>query len=156
MGLLHGLHGPIKQPLVRLFGINVGQRVLGFMAASTDNQQSSSQHGRNKNFSHHFTYLKFCVVCQTLCSVASVASLSRRCVFSLGFPCPKTAFPATSTSTPARTASPIVSGAMPPSISILKFALRAVRINASLRTLSRDEGINFCPPNPGFTDITST
>src|SRR6202163_287936 len=142
MGLPHRLHRTIKQPFVRLFGIDVGQWVLDLMMASAGQQQSAGQHGRYKNFSQHLPTSKVCA-CQTLCSVASVASLSRRFVFSLGFPWPKTAFPLTSTSTPARTASPIVSVAMPPSISILKLAFRAVRINASLRTLSSDEGINF-------------
>jgi len=88
--------------------------------------------------------------------VALMAARSRLRTFSAGSPWPNTAFPATRTSAPERTTEGMVLSAMPPSTSIRKPRPREARIMCSLRILAGDEAINFCPPKPGFTDITST
>src|SRR6202166_1124284 len=45
---------------------------------------------------------------------------------------------------------------MPPSTSILKLSPSFARVLASASILRSAPRINFCPPKPGFTDITST
>ena len=69
---------------------------------------------------------------------------------------PKIAEPATNMSAPARAISPMLSTFTPPSISnrmSLPVASMSLR---TARTLSSTPGMNFCPPKPGFTDMSST
>jgi len=68
----------------------------------------------------------------------------------------KIAEPATKVSAPAAAIPPMLSAFTPPSISS-----RTVRPDASMRlracaSLVSALRMNFCPPNPGFTDISST
>ena len=67
-----------------------------------------------------------------------------------------TALPATRMSTPAAAASPAVSTLMPPSISISHARPRASISLRAAATLSSTSGMNACPPQPGFTLITSS
>src|SRR5688572_6572677 len=67
----------------------------------------------------------------------------------------KMAEPATTISTPASTARAMFDRSMPPSISIGAFLLPArSSIPRIAVTFCRLFGMNFCPPKPGFTDIT--
>src|SRR5690606_30200167 len=69
---------------------------------------------------------------------------------------PKMALPATKVSAPAAAIAPMLSGLTPPSISSrIGLPMRSI-ISRTRRSLSRVEGMNSWPPNPGLTDISST
>src|SRR5439155_1465029 len=93
---------------------------------------------------------------QARVSVAARAASNNLFAFSRMSPLPNTALPATSSSAPARTMSPSVSSATPPSISIRKDSPSDSRTSARVLTLWSAPGINFCAPNPGFTDMIKT
>src|SRR5882724_3396773 len=93
---------------------------------------------------------------QVRVSVAARAASNNFFAFSRMSPLLKTALPATSNSAPARTISPTVSSDTPPSISIRKDSPSDSRTSTSVLTLCSAPGINFCAPNPGFTDMIRT
>ena len=66
------------------------------------------------------------------------------------------AAPATRMRAPAATTRPAVRVSMPPSISMVAPLPSASSNICTARTLDSLRGIKACPPNPGFTDITST
>src|SRR5690242_16245885 len=91
-----------------------------------------------------------------LAAAAERAARKSASAFSRMSPCEKTALPATRISAPARTISPIVSRATPPSISIRNSKPRALRIRASSSTFFSELRMKCCAPNPGFTDMINT
>src|SRR5207249_342876 len=93
---------------------------------------------------------------QARVSVAERATSRSFFVFSRMLPFAKTALPATSSSAPARTTSATVSRATPPSTSMRNERPSSSRTSARVLIFWRAPEINFCAPNPGFTDITRT
>src|SRR5688572_3609047 len=86
---------------------------------------------------------------------ASAAARRARVAVS-GSDVPKIALPATRIEAPADTTSATLEASMPPSISIGAADPARLRISRTRRSLSRLWGMNAWPPNPGFTDMTST
>ena len=68
----------------------------------------------------------------------------------------KIVVPETNISTPACIAIFEFSKLIPPSISIWALSFFASISYLKILTFSKVSGINFCPPNPGFTLITKT
>ncbi len=66
------------------------------------------------------------------------------------------AWPATKIDAPAAAMASMFDASTPPSISMGADEPAAASTARTRRILSRLCGMNFCPPNPGFTDITTT
>src|SRR5436305_2463718 len=130
----------------RLLGGEAQDRVLGGAAAlAAGAGEDQARQGQQRKGSFH-----------TVSCRARARSSDISAIIAWGSPAPKTADPATQTSTPADTTRAMLSRSMPPSISILTGSPLISIIRLRRRALSSARGRNAWPPKPGLTDITST